>query len=141
MLQGYFDDSGSDGNNQVTFVLADYILPAERWAAFLDDWQAECKRTPKTEYFKMSKAQAARDQFDGMSFEFRQCKVRDLLEVVKRHQLHGIATTLKWDDFREFNATAAGDAQDQPYAPLFFGTLDNVLAYEKAMGFSHTKYN
>jgi hypothetical protein len=133
MLQGYFDDSGTDGQ-QVGFVLAGYILPAERWEAFADDWQDECQRDPKIEYFKMREAASGYGAFLSMPIEFRLYKVRRLLALIDNHMLHGITTNLRWEDFREFNAQLVGPAKDQPFAPLFFGILDNVLEYQQQKG-------
>lgn len=135
MLQGYFDDSGSDGQ-QVGFVLAGYILPAERWERFSDEWQEECQREPRISYFKMREAAAGKSgEFQGVPIEFRQYKVRRLLGLIDSHMLHGMTTNLKWDEFRQFDAHLFGPAKNVPYGPLFFGILDNVLAYQKAMGF------
>jgi hypothetical protein len=50
MLQAFIDDSKSDGK---LFVLAGYIAPAETWAAFADEWQAELERAPRFDEFKM----------------------------------------------------------------------------------------
>lgn len=134
MLQGYFDDSGSDGQ-QVGFVLAGYILPAERWEQFSDEWQDECRREPKIKYFKMREAAGKFGEFQGVPVEFRQYKVRRLLGLIDSHMLHGITTNLKWDEFRYFDANLVGPAKNVPYGPLFFGILDNVLAYQKALSF------
>jgi len=133
MLQAYFDDSGSDGK-QVGFVLAGYVLPDQLWTKFTDDWREECQRPPRISYFKMAEAAAGLGQFLSVPIEFRQYKVRNLLELIDRHKLHGITTNLHWQDFKNFNAGLVGPAKNIPYGPLFFGILDNILAYQHAIG-------
>jgi hypothetical protein len=137
MLQGYFDDSGSDGTRP-PFVLAGFILPAERWETFSDEWQAECFAEPRIEYFKMREANGGNGQF-SFSSEFRKFKVRRLAALIDKHILHGINTWLRWDEFREFDDGLIGPAKHQPYAPLFFGILDNVAAYQIAQGIYPSK--
>jgi hypothetical protein len=129
MLQGYFDDSGSDGARP-PFVLAGYILPAKRWENFSDEWQDELYREPRIEYFKMREAHSGNEQF-SFSSEFRQYKVRALSALIYKHMLHGLDTWLRWDEFSDFNAGLVGPAKDQPYSPLFFGIIDNVVAYQQ----------
>jgi hypothetical protein len=131
MLQGYFDDSGSDGSRP-PFVLAGYILPAKRWEQFSDEWQAELEREPRIEYFKMREANGGNGQF-SFSSEFRKYKVRALAALIDKHMLHGLDTWLRWEEFDEFNAGLVGPSKDQPYAPLFFGIIDNVVAYQMAL--------
>jgi hypothetical protein len=129
MLQGYFDDSGTDGGRPF-FVLAGYLLPAALWEKFADDWQAELHREPRIEYFKMREAHAGNEQF-SFSSEFRLYKVRALFSLIQKHMLKGIDAWLNWDEFNEFNAGLVGPSKDQPYAPLFFGIMDNVVEWQQ----------
>jgi hypothetical protein len=62
MLQGYVDDSGSDGQ-QPPYVLAGFLMPVEKWAQFADDWKFQLDRQPAIEYFKMSEACSRVEQF------------------------------------------------------------------------------
>lgn len=137
MLQGYFDDSGSDAARPF-FVLGGYILPAELWENFSDEWQTELQKDPRIEYFKMSEANAGVEQF-AFSSEFRQYKVRKLFSLIQSHMLKGIETWLSWDEFNEFNAGLVGPAKDQAYAPLFFGIMDNVVEWQQQRGIFPSK--
>ena len=92
MLQGYFDDSGSEPNSQI-FVLAGYIHPASGWAEFSDEWSAALKQRPKIKTFKMSHAFSGRGEFSGIDLEFRKGKVRDLLSVIQKHNPDGTAAS------------------------------------------------
>jgi hypothetical protein len=91
LLQGYFDDSGSDGQRP-PFVLAGYILQSEKWAAFSDDWRAECSRSPKINYFKMFEAVEGRGQFESIEYDIRRYKILKLIEVMNRHGAHGLCS-------------------------------------------------
>jgi hypothetical protein len=56
MLQAYIDDSGTGGSRtNPVFVFAGYIAPAERWAAFVKEWDGLLK-SYKLQRFKMSEA-------------------------------------------------------------------------------------
>jgi len=91
MLKGHFDDSGSDGERP-PFVLAGYVLPIDRWAAFADDWQRELEREPRIKFFHMADAAYGDGPFLGIREEFRKCKVRDMLGVIQRHCPEGSIT-------------------------------------------------
>jgi Protein of unknown function (DUF3800) len=138
MLQGYFDDSGSDGTRP-PFVLAGYILPAERWALFSDAWADELKKEPRIEYFKMREANNSSGQFALVPREFIRYKVRNLLSLIHEHNVHGIDTWLLWDEFRAFNDGLIRPAKDQPYSPLFFGIMDNIVEYQLTNGIFPSK--
>ena len=100
MLQGYVDDSGSDGT-RAPYVLGAYILPAGKWEAFSDEWQHELAQSPKIEYFKMREAAARENQFAGISEEVCFYKIRKLVEIIKRHNADGVYASLDWNDYRE----------------------------------------
>lgn len=51
VFQVYIDDSAS--RDRKVFVLAGYIAPAEKWAAFSDEWQAMLDEEPRLKRFKM----------------------------------------------------------------------------------------
>jgi hypothetical protein len=90
MLQGYFDDSGSEPQS-LAFVIAGYILPSEKMAAFADDWLIALHQKPRIEYFKMAEALSGAGEFSTMQIEFRKAKVRDMLSVIRGHKPRGLA--------------------------------------------------
>ena len=133
MLQGYFDDSGSEGR-QPLFVLAGYILPAEQWAAFADEWARECSLRPKINYFKLSEAVNGEGEFNLLPYDIRRYKILRLIEVMRKHKLHGVSASLKWAEWIDFSAGLKGPAKDQPYSNLFFLLIDVVREYQKDLG-------
>ena len=133
MLQGYFDDSGSDGQRP-PFVLGGYILPADNWAAFSDDWKAECSRPPTIDYFKMFQACDASGEFDLWQYDIRRHKILKLIEVMRKHKLHGLCSYFRWHEWRAFAKRLRGPAKTQPYSVLFFLIIDIVKEYQKDLG-------
>jgi len=134
MLQGYVDDSGSEGTRS-PFVLAGYILPAKEWELFSDDWKSQLEREPRITYFKMMEAAQRIKQFSGFSEEFCRCKVKDLLAVIHRHNLDGIYSVLSWNDYREILESSLPEEMRRgmrtAYGLLFFNILDTVVFYQR----------
>lgn len=133
MLQGYIDDSGSDGT-RIPFVLAGYILAAEKWADFSDAWKSELERKPRIKYFKMNEAVSGDGQFKGLSEEFRKCKVRDLIAIINRYKPSGICVFAKWDEWKQLIEPYVPRISKYPYTALFMLMLDAVVSYEKSIG-------
>jgi hypothetical protein len=132
MLQGYTDDSGSDGTRP-PFVLAAYLLEAEKWADFSDEWKIELGRNPKIKYFKMNEAASGDGEFLGVPIEFRRYKIRNLLAIIKKHNLEGIDIHISWEDYRAHLETNAPE-NVTPYGLLFFGLLDALERYQVKKG-------
>ncbi len=131
MLQGYFDDSGSEPKS-FAFVIAGYILPAEQMSQLADDWLDALHRDPEIKYFKMSEAFAGEGQFGYMGREFRMAKVRKMLAVIHKHNPVGICSFMNWEHFKGFSRYLPEQLGKEPYAPLFFQLIDNILHYQKA---------
>jgi len=126
MLQGYADDSGSDGQRR-PYVLAGFVLPVEKWAQFADDWKAQLDRPPAIAYFRMFEAVERIGQFEWIQPEIRDRKIRDLLDVIDAHKPKGIYSVLQWDEFRALMATNLTGHLANPY-PYLFGLLFDALA-------------
>jgi len=131
MLQGYFDDSGSDKRLISSFVLAGWIMPADKWASFSDEWDRELKKDPIIQYFKMYEAVSGEGQFAHIRSEFRKYKTKRMVEIISRYPVHGICSFLKWDEWLDYAKSLPFPLNDEPYAPLFFLLIDNVLSYQK----------
>jgi hypothetical protein len=134
VLQGYVDDSGSDGQH-APFILAAYILPAEKWAYFSDDWREELNREPRIEYFKMREAAWRDKQFAGIPEEFVKGKINGLLKVIATHGPDGVYTQLDWRDYRDILEPEMPDGpMKHPYQTLFPGIFDAIMFYERRKG-------
>jgi hypothetical protein len=62
MLEAFIDDSKGQ-NPPGVFILAGYVMAAERWAAFSDEWKRVRDASPKIQYFKLREAQRQNEQF------------------------------------------------------------------------------
>jgi hypothetical protein len=138
MLQGYADDSGSDGT-RLPYVLAGYVLESERWAKFSDEWQDELFKAPSIDYFKMSEANERDGQFSRMSREIVDGKIRQLASVILRHQPRGIFSYMNWQDYRElflpiFLPETKLTFLRNPYHVLFGAIFDALESYQKSLG-------
>jgi hypothetical protein len=133
MLQGYADDSGSDGHRK-PYVLAGLVLPVERWAQFADDWRVQLERPPTIEYFKMFEAVERVGQFQGVQPEIRDRKIRDVLEVIDSHTPKGIYSVLQWDEFRTLMSAHLSGPLANPYPYLFSLLFDALAKYQQDAG-------
>jgi hypothetical protein len=139
MLQGFADDSGSDGI-RAPFIIAAYILEAEKWTAFSDEWAAELKRDPAIQYFKMAEASEREKQFAGVAPEIVKYKIRQLLNVIAKHDLDGVYTQLDWNDFRTiFQPEVPEGPLKHPYHTLFPGIIDAIVFYQERKGLFPSK--
>jgi len=130
MLQGYVDDSGSDEQSNA-FVLAGFMMNATQWAAFSDDWDAQLRRTPNIDYFKMSEAISRNGEFLGWPREFILCKVKDLLSVIEDHRPVGIGSYLFWPEFAKYMHPYS---ELKPYALLFGAIFESIEKHQIVEG-------
>lgn len=133
MLQGYADDSGSDGL-RAPYILAGFVLPVEKWAAFSDDWDKALRRDPSVQYFKMAEAAARDGQFEGMQEEFVLNKIHEFLSVIETHQPDGLYSWLSWKNFRYYLDDHIPEGMANPYQLLFPSIFDVLLFYQKRKG-------
>jgi len=133
MLQGYVDDSGSDEGSSA-FVLAGFMMDAESWANFSDDWEVQLKRTPSIDYFKMSETISRTGQFQGWRPEFVLCKVKDLLAVVEKHNPVGIGSYLYWPEFMQHMRPHVQGELRNPYQLLFGAVFESIEKHQRAQG-------
>ena len=133
MLQGYVDDSGSDGTRP-PYVLAGFILSAKQWAEFSGAWQTQLDRAPKIEYFKMAESAERTGQFLGFQPEIRDRKIMDLLEVLETFEPAGIYSCLDWRVFRATIGTVLHGRVADPYYYLFPAIFDAIAEYQRRRG-------
>lgn len=133
MLQGYVDDSGSEGTRE-PFIVGGYLAQVEVWAHFSDAWKAELDREPQIRYFKMREAAAGNGEFAGVPMEVRRYKIRNLLKIIKDHDLDGVYSFLEWSDYRNSILPRLRGPMRNPFSLLFYGVLDAIILYEKQKG-------
>lgn len=127
MLQAHIDDSGSEGSTPI-YALGGYVLPAEAWTAFSDEWEQTLRDGKPIEYFKMREARSYSEQFLGWTRDERDKKISDLSWIIPRHHLMGLVCYIEWDEYRQFMANSILPAQfDTPYFFLFYGIIESML--------------
>jgi hypothetical protein len=121
MLKGYVDDSGSEPSAP-TFVLAGYVLPAERWAHFSDEWAKELARGKPIKYLHMKETgkHFESGQFDGWELPEIEEKLMSLAEVIHAHQPLALAAHAQWSEYDKFKANSSRARYlSSPYKALF----------------------
>jgi Protein of unknown function (DUF3800) len=123
ILNAYADDSGSDessANAPRYFVLAGYVLPIENWKSFSDRWDAELRREPPINCFKMSDAEYGDGCFEGIPEPFRKLKVNDLAQVICDFKPKPISAHLEWTQYKSIVEGRVHEKMASPYAILFY---------------------
>lgn len=101
ILQGYFDDSGSDAGSSI-YVVGGFLSDANTWAAFTDEWQKILAKEPfPVEYLHMKEANRLIKQFQGCPLPLRDQKVFELAELTVKYKLRRIEASIMRSDFDE----------------------------------------
>lgn len=133
MLQGYADDSGSEGQGAPYF-LAGFVMQAEQWARFADAWKEQLDRPPRIEYFKMFEAASGKGQFGGREFyrkEIRARKICDLLEILEAFKPVGLYSSVDWREFRTQQKPFVSGGATDPYHCLVPWLFDVLMAWQQ----------
>jgi hypothetical protein len=136
MLKGYVDDSGSEPSSPV-FVLAGYVLPAETWAAFSDEWDKELPRGKPIRYLHMKETGKDFDdgQFDGWTIDEIEEKLLPLAEVIHAHQPIALAAHARWSEYEKFKAQSSlANFIQNPYKALFHEITRIMYGWGKTRG-------
>jgi len=118
------DDSGSEPQSPI-FVLAGFVAPAVKWAAFSTDWQAALNEVPKLEYFKMNEAAGMNGQFHkrrGWTEPKRDDRLVTLARIIKKYASVRVSAWIRHDDYethiRSLPAPVRHLGFDSPYVLL-----------------------
>jgi hypothetical protein len=101
VLQGFYDDSGSDAASSV-YMLGGIISSVERWKRFSDEWNGALEKDPGIRYLKMSEANSLEGQFSGWPAALRDQKVYLLSEIVEKHALITVESYLYREKFDKY---------------------------------------
>ena len=112
MLQAYIDESVKDD----IFVMAGYVAPAAKWAAFSEEWRALLDAPQPLSSFKMSRMTRS----DG-----RMKRAEEFYRVIERHVSFAISCTIYVDQMvsasRSTNWPVNMDPKDRNENPFYFG--------------------
>lgn len=141
VLQAFIDDSGS-APNQGICVLGGFIAPAERWAQFADEWDAELKRAPGADYFKLFEADKLEGQFarsKGWTEELRDERIAALCRLIYHNSIMRVHAAIRHEDFEKHLRTLPSFghrrlASDHPYLTVYSRLLAVVSAVAPLFG-------
>jgi hypothetical protein len=143
ILNAYVDDSGSDeraSDSPGVFMLAGYMMPAEAWGKFSDEWAAELVREPGVKCFKMSDAEYGDGYFQGMREEFRKLKVNELAQVIDRFKIKPLSCHFAWEDYRQIVRGRVNPKLDSPYFLLFYQIIKLSHDLQIELNISHPEF-
>lgn len=135
VFQGFFDDSGSHANEPF-YVLAGFVSTVDKWKVFSDEWQAKLDEFPGLRYFKMSEANAMAGQFrSGWNPQTRDQRVFELAEIIKKHAMVRVTSSLKRSDFEAF-CTKIVDLPEinDPYFMCFYQLVFAINSFQLENG-------
>ena len=120
MLNGYIDDSGSEPSSP-TFVLAGYVLPAESWARFSDEWAKELLRGKRIDFLHMKDTgKNEMGQFDGWTIDEIEEKLMPLAKIIQAHKPFAMAAHTQWSEYVKFKSQSSlAQYVQSPYKALF----------------------
>ena len=133
MLQAFIDDSRSA--EPPAFVLAGFIAPADKWAAFSDEWQQFLDMPPVIKYFKMSEAMSFSGEFAHWTEDRRNERLRLMHRVIEDHVSAGIMCIIRPDEYANvFKNSVVPKKIHNPYYFLFFGLITALVANQHRIG-------
>lgn len=117
VLQAYIDGSGS--SQDPALVLAGYIAPVEKWAAFAAEWHRILNMPLPIKYFKMNEANTLRGQFNGFSESRRDERVRLFYEAIENNVTACVWCVVPFADFNRARTVFPVRVRLQPYHVAF----------------------
>jgi hypothetical protein len=123
-VQVFVDDSGGKGQGR-HFVLAGLLAHSDGWAVFSNEWRRYLEEPPRIRCFKMREAAACRGQFNGLSEQARDNKLRLLARVINRCAKICIYSAIDLQAHSETWAKRISKPFSEPY---FFPFQNMILA-------------
>jgi hypothetical protein len=121
MLQGCFDESGSEGQDSVV-VMAGFVTTAERWTHFSDEWNQML--TPHCPVFKM------RSESQRKPVKKRNERIAAFAEIIKRNILFKIECSVSVPAFCKVvkDKIAPGYRKTSVVDDYYFWIFQNLIA-------------
>ena len=138
VIRIYIDESGVHDGSPVVAVGA-YAGRLETWPAFIEEWN---RAKGSIKVFHSADCAAYQGEFKGWNETDRNALVADLLTVLPKYELYGIAMGINLRDVKEATATEP-DLADSPELASFFEapygmclqwTLRNIIERTEAVG-------
>lgn len=132
MLRGFVDESGKD-EKSAYLILGGYVLPADRWMTFSEDWSRVLNAAPKASYYHANEAEGRTGAFEGVAREFVRMKTLDLLAVIEKHEPVGLLSWMKYDDWQILQPRVRPGFDDAFY-PLFDWIIKTLFVHQASSG-------
>src|SRR5262249_26574227 len=97
MLKAYIDDSPM--NQPPLYSLGGWVASVEKWTPFSDAWRDILWMSPRIQYFKLDEAVNFNGEFQGMSEESRNEKLRLLVALIEEFDLLGVVSLIPHNIF------------------------------------------
>jgi hypothetical protein len=131
ILRGYIDESADD----VVFVLAGFVAPAEEWAKFSDSWEAALRMTPRISILKTNDAMRLNGEFRGWTEETRDEKLRLLYSVIDDHVSFGVSSVVPIEPLKRIFGTGIfAKAAVNPYYHALPNLISDVARHQIKIG-------
>jgi Protein of unknown function (DUF3800) len=136
ILQGYFDDSGSDAGSKY-YVLAGLIATVEEWKTVSSKWAQVRDKEPSLRYFKMSEAMAMDGQFkSGWTVPLRNQRIMEFVDIIQELDPPRIECFLKRSNFVDFVTGILQGPFNDPYFLCFYHLILSIAANGKTLGWN-----
>lgn len=124
IFQTFIDESGSKTTQaERLFLMGGLIADVPSWERLSVAWDAELKKPPKLDYFKLSHALGMRHQFApelGWTEKLRDERVLALAEIARAHVERGVAVWMRHDLYNDIVVPFSRHKHlENPYFPLF----------------------
>jgi Protein of unknown function (DUF3800) len=134
MLKAYVDDSHVGDRESAVYVLAGWVAPVTTWRKFSDEWDAILWMSPRIRYFKFDEAMGLSGEFQGISEQSRDEKLRLLTNLLGEHAPLGIASILPTRIYEGVCRNHGSHLMRNPYSLLFFGIVGRLAKHYEWAG-------
>lgn len=136
VLQAVVDDSGRGGGP--VFVLAGFVLSAEEWIGFSDQWKAVLDAAPRIDYFKMKEAMRCGGQFAGFSARQRDRKLQEAISLILTYKPLALRSVIPAEPYKRIFKHKISPAIDHPYFLSYFGVIGALIRHQITKGWFPT---
>jgi hypothetical protein len=131
--EAWIDDSGTAGNG--VYALCGYVLPAEEWKAFTDNWDTVLCEPPAIDFLKMKHAAKGFTKIKGNKVRWkthdRDLKLRKLVSVLRGYDVLALESCLTHAEYARCIKGRLPQEYDNPYFFCFYDLIIGALQYQR----------
>lgn len=128
VFQAFIDDS----RKADVFVLAGYIAPADKWAAFSNDWRELLEMKPRLDSFKMVEMSGSPERIERSSWFYRAIERHVTAAVSCVVDVPGLVSAVRKFQWPQFVKNPHELAN--PYYSAFYGITNILAQHQVKMG-------